>query len=206
MLSPVRCTLTAEQLLSRGILPTPLRTSSKGNGLDLASCCGRLLKVQVDKEQQISDWNRAVLSSEQLSYVALDAWLPLELWKEQLPRLRKMKMRKVHQVESEVLPAVAKARLTGIQLDLRKIRTLLSESKKQLYHLSSKLEQDLGVDNINSPKQMANAIEARGHKLPITEAGNKSVSDQSLRSLYVKDSELTPLRQYRSVKRLFRLI
>jgi len=48
---------------------------------------------------------------------------------------------------------------------------------------------------------MANAIEARGHKLPTTEAGNKSASDQSLRSLYVKDSELTLLRQYRSFQK-----
>jgi len=79
MLSPIRCTLTAAQLLSKGILPTPLRTSSKGNGLDLASCCGRLLKVQVNKEQQTSNWSRTVLSSEQLAYAALDAWLILEL-------------------------------------------------------------------------------------------------------------------------------
>jgi len=141
MLSPVRCTMTAAQLLSRGILPTPLRTSSKGNGLDLASCCGRLLKVQVDKEQQISDWNRAVLSSEQLSYAALDAWLTLELWKKQLPKLKKANMGKVYRVESQVFPVVAEARLTGIRLDLKKTRTLLFENKKQLYHLTSNIEQ-----------------------------------------------------------------
>jgi len=124
MLSPIRCTLTASQLLSRGILPTALRTTSKGNGLDLASCCGRLLKIQVDKEQQLSNWNREVLSSEQLSYAALDAWLTLKLWKKQLKKLKKAKMEKVHQVESQVLPAVAEARLTGIRLDLKKTRTL----------------------------------------------------------------------------------
>jgi len=63
------------------------------------------------------------------------------------------------------------------------------------------IEQTLGVNNINSPKQMANAIEARGHKLSTTEVGNKLVSNQSLRSLYVKDSELTSLRQYRSLQK-----
>jgi len=201
MLSPIRCTLIAAQLLSKGILPTSRRIMSKGNGLDLASCCGRLLRVQVDKEYQISDWHRAVLTQEQLSYAALDAWLTLELWKKQLPKLKKANMGKVYRVESQVLPAVAEARLTGIRLGLRKTRTLLFENKKQLHHLASNIEQKLGVSNVNSLKQVANAIEARGHKLPTTEVGNKSVSDQSLRSLYVEDPELTPIRQYRSLQK-----
>jgi len=78
MFSPIRCTLTASQLLSRGILPTPLRTSSKGERTG-SSVLLRLLKVQVNKEQQIFDWTRTVLSSEQLAYAALDAWLILKL-------------------------------------------------------------------------------------------------------------------------------
>jgi len=45
MLSPIRCTLTAAQLLSRGVLPTHLRTGSKGNGLDLDSCWSGLVDL-----------------------------------------------------------------------------------------------------------------------------------------------------------------
>ena len=115
-LSPIRCTLIAAHLLSRGILPTPLRTRSRGSGLDLASCCGRMLQIQVDKEQQVSDWESPTLSSEQLAYAALDAHLALDLWKLQLPRLVEAGMERVHQIESQALPAVAEARLTGLCL------------------------------------------------------------------------------------------
>jgi len=62
------------------------------------------------------NWNRAVLTQKQLSYAALDAWLTLKLWKAQLPSLKKTQMERVHQVESQVLPAVAEAHLTGIRL------------------------------------------------------------------------------------------
>jgi len=204
MLSPIRCTLTASQLLSRGILPTPLRTSSKGNGLDLASCCGRLLKAQVNKEQQISNWNRAVLTQEQLSYAALDAWLTLELWKKQLPKLKAAGIERVHQVESQVLPAVAEARLTGIRLDLKKTRELLFEGQLYLEKLANNLVQSLGVENVNSPRQVAVAIQARGHKLPTTLAGNKSVSEKVMRSLYKKDKGLDHLKQHRSAQKTVR--
>jgi len=151
MLSPIRCTLTAAQLLSKGILPTPL------NGLDLVSCCGRLLKVQVYKEQQISNWDRAILTQEQ-AYAALDAWLTLELWKEQLPRLKKARMEKVHQVESQVLPAVAEARLTGIRLDKDKTSELSlqwGKKREKLNQIAYRLEKELKVDYINSNQQLA---------------------------------------------------
>ena len=70
MRSPIRCIIAAAHLLSRGILPTPLRVRSRGSGLDLASCCGRVLKIQVEKEQQVSNWESPTLIPEQLAYAA----------------------------------------------------------------------------------------------------------------------------------------
>jgi DNA polymerase I-like protein with 3'-5' exonuclease and polymerase domains len=187
MLSPIRCTLTAAHLLSRGILPTPLRVSSRGSGLDLASCCGRMLRVQVEKEQQVSDWATATLTQEQLAYAALDARLALDLWKLQAPKLKEAGLEQVHQIESQALPAVAEARLTGIQADLEQLAT--------------RLGQELGVENVNSQKQVAEAVEARGHQLPTTAAGNKSVAEQVMRPLYEQDHGLDPLKEHRSIQK-----
>lgn len=195
--SPIRCTLTAAHLLSRGILPTPLRVSSKGSGLDLASCCGRLLRVQVEKEQQVSDWGAAELSPEQLAYAALDARLALDLWRAQLPRLKETGMERVHQLESQALPAVAEARLTGIQLDLPRARQLLNAGQEDLEQLASRLGQELGVENVNSQRQVAAAVEARGHQLPTTATGHKSVAEQVMRPLYEQDHGLDPLKEHR---------
>ena len=200
-LSPIRCTLIAAHLLSRGILPTPLRTRSRGSGLDLASCCGRVLRIQVDKEQQVSDWESPTLSPEQLAYAALDARLALDLWKLQLPRLVEAGMERVHQIESQALPAVAEARLTGVHLDLPKARKLLSAGQTDLEQLASRLGQELGVENVNSQRQVAEAVEARGHQLPTTAAGNKSVAEQVMRPLYEQDHGLDPLKEHRAIQK-----
>ena len=200
-LSPIRCTLIAAHLLSRGILPTSLRVKSKGSGLDLASCCGRVLRIQVDKEQQVSDWESPTLSPEQLAYAALDARLALDLWKLQLPRLVEAGMERVHQIESQALPAVAEARLTGIHLDLPKARKLLSAGQTDLEQLASRLGQELGVENVNSQRQVAEAVEARGHQLPTTAAGNKSVAEQVMRPLYEQDHGLDPLKEHRAIQK-----
>ena len=199
--SPIRCTLTAAHLLSRGILPTPLRVSSKGTGLDLASCCGRLLRVQVEKEQQVSDWGAAELTPEQLAYAALDARLALDLWRVQLPRLKETGMERVHQLESQALPAVAEARLTGIRLDLPRAQQLLNAGQEELEQLASRLGQELGVENVNSQRQVAAAVEARGHQLPTTAAGHKSVAEQVMRPLYEQDHGLDPLKEHRAAQK-----
>ena len=199
--SPLRCTLTAAHLLSRGILPTPLRVSSKGTGLDLASCCGRLLRVQVEKEQQVSDWGAAELTPEQLAYAALDARLALDLWRVQLPRLKETGMERVHQLESQALPAVAEARLTGIRLDLPRAQQLLNAGQEELEQLASRLGQELGVENVNSQRQVAAAVEARGHQLPTTAAGHKSVAEQVMRPLYEQDHGLDPLKEHRAAQK-----
>jgi DNA polymerase-1 len=199
--SPIRCTLTAAHLLSRGILPTPLRTSSKGSGLDLASCCGRLLRVQVGKEQQVSDWSAEALTPEQLAYAALDARLALDLWRAQLPRLKETGMERVHQLESQALPAVAEARLNGLRLDLPRARQLLKAGQADLEQLTSRLGQELGVGNVNSQRQVAAAVEARGHLLPTTAAGHKSVAEQVMRPLYEQDQGLDPLKDHRAIQK-----
>ncbi|MFM7642211.1 MAG: DNA polymerase, partial [Cyanobium sp.] len=201
ILSPIRCTLTASDLLSRGVKPTPLRRAAKGTGMDLASCCGRLLQLDVDKAEQTSDWGAQTLTQEQLAYAALDARLALDLWKVQLPRLEREGMVESHRVESQALPAVAEARLSGLTLDLHQARQLLTRGQQELEQLASRLSSELGVENVNSQRQVASAVEGRGHQLPTTAAGNKSTAEQVLRPIYQQDSGLDPLKEHRSIQK-----
>jgi DNA polymerase I len=197
--APIRCTMQAASLLSLGVLPTRFRTESKGSGLSLASCAGRI-GWNVSKEQQSSDWGAEVLSQEQLAYAALDSWLALELWKRQGVKLDLAGMLRVHQLEGQALSAVAEARLTGLVLDLPRTRELLALSQEQLEQVAVRL-QDLGVENANSTRQVAAAVEARGHQLPTTEAGNKSVSEDVLRPLYAEDAGLDPIAEHRKLQK-----
>ena len=50
-------------------------------------------------------------------------------------------------------------------------------------------------------KQVAEAVEARGHLLPTTAAGNKSVAEQVMRPLYEQDHGLDPLKEHRSIQK-----
>jgi hypothetical protein len=169
--------------------------------MDLASCCGRLLRLDVDKAQQTSDWGAETLTQDQLAYAALDARLALDLWKVQLPRLEREGAVEAHRVESQALPAVAEARLSGLTLDLPKARELLSRGQQELEQLASRLSSELGVENVNSQRQVATAVEARGHQLPTTAAGNKSTAEQVLRPLYQQDQGLDPLKEHRSIQK-----
>jgi DNA polymerase I-like protein with 3'-5' exonuclease and polymerase domains len=196
--SPLRCTLLAAWLLSRGVLPTARRAMARGNGLDLASCCGRMLQLYVSKEEQTSDWAAATLTSEQLQYAAIDAHLALRLWDVQRPLLDGSGMLRVHQVESQALVGVAEARLTGLTLDLAEARRLLQQREDQLEQLQERITTELGVENLNSTRQVAAAVVARGHDLPTTEAGNLQVSEDVLRPLYTVDEGLVPIKEARA--------
>lgn len=196
--SPLRCTLLAAQLLSRGVLPTPQRVNAKGSGLDLASCCGRMLQLDVSKAEQTSDWAAAELTDSQLQYAAQDSALALQLWAAQRPLLAGAGMVRVHQVESQALVAVAAARLTGLTLDLAEARNLLHQREDQLLALQERLLTDLGVENLNSTRQVAEAVVGRGHELPTTAAGNLQVSEDVLRPLYGEDAGLLPIKEARA--------
>lgn len=196
--SPLRCTLLAAWLLSRGVLPIAERVSAKGNGLDLASCCGRLLQLDVSKAEQASDWGAADLTPAQLQYAALDAWLALRLWEAQRDLLEASGMVRAHQVESQALVGVAEARLTGLTLDLAEARRLMQQREDQLESLQRRLLSELGVENLNSTRQVAEAVVGRGHELPTTEAGNLQVSEDVLRPLYQADEGLVPIREARA--------
>ena len=66
----VRCTMLASRLLTNGIPQTK-------HGLD--ALAKRHLKVELPKEQQLSDWSKPVLSDEQKEYAARDVEVLLEL-------------------------------------------------------------------------------------------------------------------------------
>jgi len=198
MRGQVRCTLLAAWLLSRGVLPTQQRVKAKGSGLDLASCCGRMLQLDVSKTEQTSDWSADTLTEAQLQYAALDSWLALKLWEKQRPALQDSGMVKAHQVESMALTAVAEARLTGLTLDLKETKRLAGQREDHLLQLQERIHSQLGVENLNSTRQVAEAVVSRGHELPTTEAGNLQVSEDVLRPLYDLDAELVPIKEARS--------
>jgi DNA polymerase-1 len=205
----VRCTQQAAQALSGGCLPHPKRASAKGNGLDLASCAGRTLGVFVSKELQQGGehgWGHCPepgvpfsgLADELLIYGATDVVLTKQLRQHYWKKLAEKGLLEVVRIEGNCLPAVIECRVAGgLLLDLPKAKAMLASGETSMEALEQQAIAGLGVENIRSTVQLADAVERRGHQLPLTEKGNRSVSEDALRP--IEDSDLDPLKDYRAL-------
>jgi DNA polymerase I-like protein with 3'-5' exonuclease and polymerase domains len=205
----VRCTMQAAQALSGECLPNPKRVEAKGNGLDLASCAGRTLGLQISKELQTGGelgWGHCPepgvpfsgLGDDLLLYGAIDVEITKQLRLAYWPRLQEKGLLEVVRIEGNCLPAVIECRVAGgMLLDLPTAQAMLASGETDMARLEQMVQQGLGVENIRSTKQLADAVEGRGHQLPLTEKGNRSVSEDALRP--IEDSDLDPLKDYRAL-------
>ena len=101
----VLCTMLASKLHYNG-------TPNLKHGL--AQVAKRYLKVEVDKEQQKSDWGAPVLNRDQLVYAARDVELLLDLEVKLTQMLAKTRLIGAFQLECKALPAMAQMWRTGL--------------------------------------------------------------------------------------------
>lgn len=112
----IRCSMLASKLHTNGLLNVK-------HGL--AQVAKRYLKIEVDKEQQRSDWSAPVLSEEQLLYAAKDVEVLLQLDAELDRVLAKARLVGAFALECKALPAMAQMWRTGLpwnRLDLEQLR------------------------------------------------------------------------------------
>jgi len=112
----IGCSMLASKLLNNGL-------PNLKHGL--AQVAKRYLKVDLDKEQQKSDWSAPVLSEEQMLYAAKDVEVLLQL-DGQLDRLlMNAGLAGAYALECKALPAMAQMWRTGLpwnRLDLEQLR------------------------------------------------------------------------------------
>jgi DNA polymerase I-like protein with 3'-5' exonuclease and polymerase domains len=101
----VHCTMLASKLLNNGL-------PNLKHGL--AHVAKRYLKIEVDKEQQASDWSNPVLSRDQLVYAARDVEVLLELDVPIQQLLAKTGLAGAFALECKALPAMAQMWRTGL--------------------------------------------------------------------------------------------
>ena len=92
-----------------------------GDNLKLAELCAQALGLQVDKEQQRSDWSAPELTSQQLAYAALDAQLALQLYERIGPIAGRTA---IYQNMLQVVPVIAQQELDGIPVDWQRLERL----------------------------------------------------------------------------------
>lgn len=120
--------------------------------------------IGINKEQQKSDWTKEVLTHEQLSYTAYNAYVLLPLRKILNEKLKKYKLTLVASIEFTAIPAVAQMEINGIYVDVKKMELLQSNYIDKQDILKQELTLYFPSANINlsSPVQLKNALESIG--------------------------------------------
>lgn len=156
--------------LAYRVLTAGLKTS-----LSLQTLAQKLLNIELDKTQQVSDWSQP-LTSKQLQYAALDAAVLLELYPILFKKLERSHLLKIAQLEFHCMPAVAQMELNGMLLDLSRWKRLgaklESDRDAALHQLSqlriagnaqmSLLPEMTDTINPNSHQQVLAALQAAG--------------------------------------------
>jgi len=167
--------------LAYRVLTAGLKTS-----LSLQTLAQKLLNVELDKTQQVSDWSKP-LTSQQLQYAALDAAVLLELYPILVKKLERSQLLKIAQLEFYCMPAVAQMELNGMLLDLSRWQTLgakLESDRDAALHQvrqlrtadnaqMSLLPEMTDAINPNSPQQVLAALKAAG--IPVNSTNQKEL-------------------------------
>ncbi|MBE9179346.1 bifunctional 3'-5' exonuclease/DNA polymerase [Oculatella sp. LEGE 06141] len=167
--------------LAYRVLTAGLKTS-----LSLQTLAQKLLNIELDKTQQVSDWSQP-LTSKQLQYAALDAAILLKLYPILVKKLERSHLLKIAQLEFHCMPAVAQMELNGMLLDLSRWQTLgaklESDRDAALHQLSqlriagnaqmSLLPEMTDTINPNSPQQVLAALQAFG--IPVNSTNQKEL-------------------------------
>lgn len=138
----MRCSMIASKLLYNG-MPN-LKHS-------LAHVVKRVLKEDLDKEQQVSDWGAPVLSQEQLEYAAKDVIALLELDAPLDHRLAEGQLSRAFALECRALPAMAAMWRTGLPWNADALQDLKNDYEFDIQELGKefvwKLDEALPEDS-----------------------------------------------------------
>ncbi|SES87702.1 DNA polymerase-1 [Methanococcoides vulcani] len=149
-------TMLAERLLTAGLTNTP--------GASLKALAKKYLGVDLSKEEQVSDWGQADLTTEQLRYAALDAAILLDLRPKLAKNLNAYDLVRAATLEFECVPALVDMELNGMLVDQNKWRVLSSKMEQEQAETAERTKKLLGDPgiNLNSPKQVLEALKAHG--------------------------------------------
>jgi DNA polymerase I-like protein with 3'-5' exonuclease and polymerase domains len=122
----VMCSMLASKLLHNGM------TNVKHGLKDVAR---RVLGVEVDKEQQSSNWGAPVLSEEQIRYAAKDVELLCELDGELRRQIVQAQLAGAYALECRALKAMAQMARTGLHWDRDKLEKVREDYQTDIRNL-----------------------------------------------------------------------
>lgn len=123
-------------------------------GLSLKRLCEKALKIDLSKEQQVSDWSVESLSKEQIDYAAVDALVTFKLFEKIFPVLKKHGKDLAYKTKKETQYSLTKMKLTGLYINRDKHQALMDSWKKEQEEAEQNIKEILGDINPNSGAQL----------------------------------------------------
>ena len=170
----------------------------------------KVLEIDLDKDQQQSDFSQSNLTPKQLQYAAMDAAILLPLHEALVRRLKVTKLEAIAHLESQCLVAFAQMELHGMGIDQHRWKEQQSTLNTQLAQTLEQLHQQLrspgayqisllpdcsdGI-NPNSPKQVKAALGAVGISV-------KSTDQRTLLPIADQHPAIRTLLEYRHLSKL----
>jgi len=136
------CTMIAAKLVFHAVYP-----NDGGLGVNLAALVEKLLKTNILKKVQVSDWSVPELTFEQIEYSAIDAIAVYKLAEKLGVLIKKYNLEKIYNLCKDAQHPIAQMKLSGIGFDtiahaklMETWKTKLWEKKKEVLALT-KLEE-----------------------------------------------------------------
>ena len=177
----VCCTMLASKLLNNG-LPNVKH--------GLAHVAKRYLKIEVDKEQQTSDWSSPVLSRDQLVYAAKDVEVLLEIDVVVQQLLAKTGLAGAFALECKALPAMAQMWRTGLPWNRSNLEQLRDDYQFTIDALGREFLRELDAalpEEHKLPRENANPERLAFLRRAVTEMGH---DDDMYKKWYAEIEEL----------------
>jgi DNA polymerase I len=167
-------------------------TAGTYRNASLKEVCFELLGIELEKEEQVSDWSIPDLSESQLKYAANDVSVLFPLFKTLREKLADQNLADTAQLEFEALEPTVEIEFNGMLLDSSKLEKLRVQAEKQIEKLRDEVRKELNAPdiNLNSPKQVKEALVSKGIEV-------KSTSKSALVPLVGDYPVLSKLLRYR---------
>lgn len=137
----IGCTLLLAKLINHARLPHDI-------AVGLKPLAANILKTDVLKEVQASDWSEPDLTFEQIEYAALDAIIVSKLAEKMAPSLVKYGLERVYKLNKDAQHAVAHIQLSGIGIDVERHLRNIDRWREDLFVAKKEVKSVTGLDKI----------------------------------------------------------
>ena len=135
----------------------------------LSTLCSDYFNIELDKEEQSSDWSKDELTSSQLIYATKDTMYLFKLQEEQMKVLEELGFSSdVVDTEMRFIPCLSKIELAGIPVDTAGIDAGYQQLCQEYEESEHQWQEQHGGVNPNSPKQLMQLFEANNLNLTDT--------------------------------------